>query len=260
MDAVEQSADVEGSLDSLERLYLASAAPPASADVLASQGDAPAPAGEEQQRKRKHDKRRDQEPEEVCGKLACAQHVERQPGAAAADGDGAANKGAAAQAEAAPANSAGFLDRLLALVPLSPRTRGILMLNLLVLLVATNWVSLAPMSQQACCVSCWACPRASMHFFAAAACNLLACLLPGTSAPTPTRTHIYMPLVNPHPHTPPASHLAPAPGCGKGCGLRLRPPRLCLPALLRGRRRLLPLHQGEGALASGAVPSKGSLL
>ncbi|KAL4422527.1 hypothetical protein ABPG75_008724 [Micractinium tetrahymenae] len=143
MDAVQQSADVE--VDCLERLYLAEAVPsPAAADHLAAQGDASGPAGEEQHKQHKKRRHRAHQPEEVCGKLACAQHVERRPSAAPvaslASVDDAADASAAAAAEAAPAGPAGFLGRLLDLVPLSPRTRGIVMLNLLVLLVATNWV------------------------------------------------------------------------------------------------------------------------
>lgn len=151
MDAVQQSADAE--VDSLERLYLAPAEQPgASADPLAAaKGGAPCEEQQQQQQKRRHKHRDQKEPEEVCGKLACAQHVERRAGAPVPAADGAADAGAAPEEEATSPASSGFLGRLLDLVPLSPRTRGILMLNLLVLLVATNWVSPAFKCQHDLC-------------------------------------------------------------------------------------------------------------
>ena len=48
---------------------------------------------------------------------------------------------AAGDEEGADGAAGSFFSRLLDLIPLSPRTRGIVMLNLLVLLVASNWVS-----------------------------------------------------------------------------------------------------------------------
>jgi hypothetical protein len=47
------------------------------------------------------------------------------------------------EAAAEPPAPSGPIGRLLDLLPISRRTRGILMLNVLVLLVATNWVSWA---------------------------------------------------------------------------------------------------------------------
>lgn len=151
---LQQSADVE--LDSLERLYLSETVPPpAAAEVLAAQSSTSEPSGKKEQQalrqKHHHERHHHEQHEEVCGKLACAQHVERRQAAAAAASppasDDTANATAAAP-EDASAGQAGFLGRLLDMLPLSPRTRGIVMLNLLVLLVATNWVRGAPWCQR----------------------------------------------------------------------------------------------------------------
>lgn len=68
--------------------------------------------------------------EELCGKMVCVEHtIDDETGEPVAD-------------EAAdPPPSPSLLGRLFDMLPVSKRTRGIVMLNLLVLLVATNWVS-----------------------------------------------------------------------------------------------------------------------
>ena len=117
---------------SLERLYLASAPGAAPRPPRAAAQQPAAQPEQQQQQQQQPERPRHVHVEEVCahgaGLHLCVEHtVDDETGA-----------------EVAPAvpleGPAGALARLLDLIPLSKRTRGILMLNLLVLLVATNWV------------------------------------------------------------------------------------------------------------------------
>lgn len=118
-------------LERLELLFAASPLPPPPAHLdggigNCSQAPPAALAAQQQQQQHGH------HTTEVCGHSGstlnlCVEHELDEAGA---------DLGAVAS-EPAP----GMLGRLLDMVPLSKRSRGIVMLNLLVLLVATNWVS-----------------------------------------------------------------------------------------------------------------------
>ncbi|PSC70106.1 hypothetical protein C2E20_6446 [Micractinium conductrix] len=135
----------------LEHLFLAASVPPAAAAAQARGAPDQQPAGSERQhpggaskRLRRHRKPHHHQ-EEVCGKLVCVEHVgdglpERPSALAIVATAPAAAAAALDSAAAAPAAVPGLLGRLLEIVPMSPRTQGIVMLNVLVLLVATNWV------------------------------------------------------------------------------------------------------------------------
>ena len=82
-------------------------------------------------------------PDELtCGKGVCVEHQQNpaqhpQPPASAP----LAAASTSSEEASASSSSVTFIGRLFDLLPISPRTRGIVMLNLLVLLVASNWVS-----------------------------------------------------------------------------------------------------------------------
>ena len=156
----------------LEHLFLAASVPPAAAAAQARGAPDQQPAGSERQhpggaskRLRRHRKPHHHQ-EEVCGKLVCVEHVgdglpERPSALAIVATAPAAAAAALDSAAAAPAAVPGLLGRLLEIVPMSPRTQGIVMLNVLVLLVATNWCatrcgrrSLPPRARPAACMPC----------------------------------------------------------------------------------------------------------
>ena len=121
--------EVIDACSSLERLYAGSDGRPAvdSPQTLAAQQQQPP----QQDAKRAS---RGSMDDMACGKAIC---VEQREAAAAAAVEAAASDARAADFGG---GASGSLGRLLEWLPFSPRTQGILMLNLLVLLVATNWV------------------------------------------------------------------------------------------------------------------------
>lgn len=108
----------------LEQLYMAAAIPPERLPMLSSSQDVQQLLSSGSQQPHPHHN------EELCGKMVCVEHtIDDETGEPVAD-------------EAAdPPPSPSLLGRLFDMLPVSKRTRGIVMLNLLVLLVATNWVS-----------------------------------------------------------------------------------------------------------------------
>lgn len=105
----------------LEKLYLAASMPPALLTALTArhQPDQQDAAQRHLQQLEHHD-----HDEDLCGRILSVEDAIHEAGTPAE----------------APAAAPGMLGQLLDKLPISPRTRGILMLNLLVLLVATNWV------------------------------------------------------------------------------------------------------------------------
>lgn len=117
--------EVIDACSSLERLYAGSDGRPAV--------DSPQTLAAQQQQDAKRASRGSMD-DMACGKAIC---VEQREAAAAAAVEAAASDARAADFGG---GASGSLGRLLEWLPFSPRTQGILMLNLLVLLVATNWV------------------------------------------------------------------------------------------------------------------------